>query len=207
MEVTHFLKYERECVVRVWRRMSCDYKCSPAQNQHIVLKSSRWNSQLGHVCIFHSCCFWIKISWYLSLHQKKWPCTSQLPIRQASNTGSLGQAKELRANRLTTIFWWQLASKLSLQGTYSQHISSPEFGCFHSWSLKTVCLLTFKCPQVPLSHSLVPWLLLCNAVLTRQVGVVLSRGHLTVICTSLSLVQFRLYVTSNLDGLQITFLE
>lgn len=145
-----------------------------------------------------------------------WACTrrndhapSQLPVRQASNTGSLGQAKELRANRLTTIFWWQLASKLSLQGTYSQHISSPEFGCFHSWSLKTVCLLTFKCPQAPLSHSLVPWLLLYSAVLTRQVGVVLSRGHLTVICTSFSLVQFRLYVTSNLDGLlcQITFLE
>ena len=108
---------------------------------------------------------------------------SQMPIRQASNTGSLGQVKELRANCLT-IFW----SKLRLQGTYSQCISSPEFGCFLSWSLKTVCLLTLSARRPPFPTVWRPGRVLCGGVLTRQVGAVLpwSSGyhmHFIFICT------------------------
>lgn len=134
---------------------------------------------------------------------------SQLPIRQASTPGSFGQAEACRANCASSDFWGQLASKLSLKWTYSTGIDSPEFGCLHSWGFKTVCLLTFSCPQVSYSCSLLPWPHLLQCCPYEELSVLLPHGHLTVICTSVPLEEFRLYVTSKVDGLhcQITFLQ
>lgn len=146
--------------------MSCDYKMSQ--------KSAHCLEELKGEFTVRSCLYF---SFLLLLNQKTViseparrndRAPSQMPIRQASNTGSLGQVKELRANCLT-IFW----SKLRLQGTYSQCIKFSWAGCLLSWSLKTALPAHFKRPQAPFPTVWRPDRTLCSGVLTRQVGVVL----------------------------------